>query len=211
MSLYLRPTAFVDAPFGFGGQVARLAGGLLWFSAVEWIDVAGGVRRTELVPVSDLAARLERSPQARATWDRLTAPRAALTLGERVVRLDQPQVVGILNITPDSFSDGGRHEDAAAAFREAAAIQDRLPYMEPPFWYYPARQSLGGALLAAGRPAEAAQAFRESLARTPNDAYALFGLVAAQKAQGDAAGAAVAEDRFRAAWSGEGLPDLAAL
>ena len=120
MSLYLRPTAFVDAPFGFGGQVARLAGGLLWFSAVEWIDVAGGVRRTELVPVSDLAARLERSPQARATWDRLTAPRAALTLGERVVRLDQPQVVGILNVTPDSFSDGGRHDDSAGAAEAGA-------------------------------------------------------------------------------------------
>jgi dihydropteroate synthase len=41
-----------------------------------------------------------------------------LRLGERVVRLDQPQVMGIVNATPDSFSDGGLHEnseDAAAA------------------------------------------------------------------------------------------------
>ncbi|HEX8376121.1 MAG TPA: hypothetical protein VF606_13185, partial [Geminicoccaceae bacterium] len=105
----------------------------------------------------------------------------------------------------------GRHDEAATAFREAAAIQDRLPYMEPPFWYYPVRQSQGGALLAAGRHEEAADAFRDSLLRTPNNAYALFGLAAAQKAAGDTTGAAVTEDRFRAAWSGEGVPDLAAL
>jgi tetratricopeptide (TPR) repeat protein len=105
----------------------------------------------------------------------------------------------------------GRHEEAAASFREAAAIQDRLPYMEPPFWYYPVRQSQGGALLAAGRPEEAADAFRASLLRTPNNAYALFGLAAALRAAGDAAGAAAAETRFRAAWSGEAMPELGAL
>lgn len=105
----------------------------------------------------------------------------------------------------------GRHDEAAAAFREAAAVQARLPYMEPPFWYYPVDRSLGGALLAAGRPGEAAQAFRQSLVRTPNDAYALFGLAAALRAAGDAAGAGVAEARFREAWSGEGLPELGML
>jgi dihydropteroate synthase len=42
-------------------------------------------------------------------------PRAPLTLGERVVRLDQPQVVGIVNVTPDSFSDGGVHAETEAA------------------------------------------------------------------------------------------------
>jgi dihydropteroate synthase len=44
MTTYLRPTAFVDAPFGLDGQVARLAGGLLWFSAVEWIETQAGRR-----------------------------------------------------------------------------------------------------------------------------------------------------------------------
>lgn len=33
----------------------------------------------------------------------------------RVLRLDRPQVMGIVNVTPDSFSDGGRHATAAAA------------------------------------------------------------------------------------------------
>ena len=40
----------------------------------------------------------------------ITAPRPPLTLGERTLRFDQPQVAGILNVTPDSFSDGGKHD-----------------------------------------------------------------------------------------------------
>ncbi len=106
---YLRPTGFVDAPFGHDGKVARLAGGLLWFSMVEIISPDGA----ELVPVEGIEARL--GPDEQAVWANLTSPRAPLTLGERVIRLDQPQVMGILNVTPDSFSDGGAHDDALAA------------------------------------------------------------------------------------------------
>jgi dihydropteroate synthase len=109
---YLRPTAFIDAPFGYDGRVARLAGGLVWFSAVEII--AADAR--ELVPVEAMPARLEvLGDEARAAWANLTSARAPLTLGSRTVRLDQPQVAGILNVTPDSFSDGGAHSDPVAA------------------------------------------------------------------------------------------------
>jgi dihydropteroate synthase len=106
---YLRPTGFVDAPFGHDGKVARLAGGLQFFASVEIISDAGA----ELVPVEGIEARLDEA--AHATWQRLTSPRAPLKLGERVVRLDQPQVVGIVNVTPDSFSDAGVNEDPEAA------------------------------------------------------------------------------------------------
>ena len=41
MRTLIRPTGFVDSPFGHDGKVARLAGGLNWFSAVEFIDVDG--------------------------------------------------------------------------------------------------------------------------------------------------------------------------
>ena len=102
---YLRPTGLVDAPFGFDGQVARLAGGLAWFSAVE-LNRGG---ETRLIPVADLDRNLDE--ESRLIWQRLTGARAPLRLGERVVRLDQPQVVGILNVTPDSYSDGGAHAD----------------------------------------------------------------------------------------------------
>ncbi len=130
--LYLRPTAFVDAPFGLDGRVLRLADGLLWFAAVEAIAVAGGRRvATDLIAVGALERTIAALPEpqraaAERTMARLVAPRPPLTLGERVVRLGEPQVMAILNMTPDSFSDGGRFETdpqggAAAAVAMAAA------------------------------------------------------------------------------------------
>ena len=122
--IYLRPTAFVDAPFGYDGRVARLAGGLAWFSAIEIERFDDGERAPpRLVPVEGIEAALDALPEeARAAWQRLTAPRPPLTLGERVVRLDQPQVVGIVNVTPDSFSDGGRLEDPEQAAGAGSAM-----------------------------------------------------------------------------------------
>jgi dihydropteroate synthase len=52
----------------------------------------------------------------------MTAPRSALRLGERTVRLDQPQVMGIVNATPDSFSDGGQFANAAEAAEAGARM-----------------------------------------------------------------------------------------
>jgi len=114
MRILLRPTAFVDSPFGHDGKVARLAGGLNWFAAVELLKVEGNRRiDADLVPVEGIESRFD--DDMAAQWAALTAPRAPLQLGERTVRLDQPQVMGIVNVTPDSFSDGGQFEDAAAA------------------------------------------------------------------------------------------------
>jgi dihydropteroate synthase len=119
LSHYLRPTGFIDAPFGYDGRVARLAGGLAWFSAVEAIGPDG----SELLPVEAVEERLAGLGEgAAAAWANLTAPRAPLKLGERIVRLDQPQVVGIVNVTPDSFSDGGRLEDPQAAAEAGHAM-----------------------------------------------------------------------------------------
>jgi dihydropteroate synthase len=112
---YLRPVGFVDAPFGLDGKVARLAGGLAWFCALEIVTVAGGrAAAVELVPISDAEPAAERRGLGHV-WRNLTAPRGPLKLGERVVRLDQPQIVAIVNVTPDSFSDGGRFAGAGDA------------------------------------------------------------------------------------------------
>ena len=110
----IRPTGFVDSPFGHDGKVARLAGGLNWFAMVELIGVEGNRRvSTELLPVEEIENRF--SEDFERQWQTLTSPRAPLQLGERTVRLDQPQVMGIVNATPDSFSDGGQFADAAGA------------------------------------------------------------------------------------------------
>lgn len=114
MRTLLRPTAFVDSPFGHDGKVARLAGGLNWFAAVELLQIDGNKRTSsELAPVEGIASRFD--DDMAAQWQALTSPRPALQLGERTIRLDQPQVMGIVNATPDSFSDGGQFEDSAAA------------------------------------------------------------------------------------------------
>jgi dihydropteroate synthase len=111
---YLRPTGFVDAPFGHDGRVARLAGGLCWFSMVEVIERKGGRRVSQrLLPVSDV-------PEADLA--RLTAPRPSITVGERTIRFAEPGVMGILNMTPDSFSDGGRNADVAVAAAAAVSM-----------------------------------------------------------------------------------------
>ena len=45
-----------------------------------------------------------------------------LSCGSRVLDLSRPHVMGILNVTPDSFSDGGRHAGVLAALRHADAM-----------------------------------------------------------------------------------------
>lgn len=38
------------------------------------------------------------------------------------IDLDRPRIMGIVNVTPDSFSDGGRHDNTEAALRHAAQL-----------------------------------------------------------------------------------------
>ena len=109
--LHLRPVQFVDSPVGHDGEVARLAGGMLWFAAYEVIE--RGRRAT--VPVSAFADAFAHDERAMRLHAAITAPRAPWTLGDRVLRFDQPAVAGILNLTPDSFSDGGALMDDPAA------------------------------------------------------------------------------------------------
>jgi dihydropteroate synthase len=121
MRTFIRPIGFVDSPFGYDGQVARLAGGLNWFAAAELLKVEGNKRvGIELLSVQELQGRLD--DDLSAQWERLTAVRQPLKLGERTIRLDQPQVMAIVNVTPDSFSDGGQLADQA----DAAAAGARM-------------------------------------------------------------------------------------
>ena len=87
--------------------------------------------------------------------------------------------------------------------RVAVQIQDSIPYMEPPYWYYPVRQSLGAALLMAGRADEAAQVFQAALL---DGAQQRLGAVRAHEGRGgggDAAGAAATRKLFEQAWAGD--------
>ena len=43
----------------------------------------------------------------------------------RALKLDRPQVMGIVNVTPDSFSDGGAHDTTEAAIAHALALVEQ--------------------------------------------------------------------------------------
>jgi tetratricopeptide (TPR) repeat protein len=85
--------------------------------------------------------------------------------------------------------------------RQAVALQDSLTYNEPEDWYFPVRHSLGAVLLAAGRPEQAEQVYRDDLKRNPENGWALFGLTASLKAQKKPVEAADAQRRFEKAWA----------
>ncbi len=91
-------------------------------------------------------------------------------------------------------------DTAIAHYTAAVAAQDALPYTEPPFWYYPNRQSLGKALLAAGRPAEAEAVYRRDLEIYRHNGWSIFGLMQALQAQGKDEEAAAQREMFNHAW-----------
>ncbi len=106
----------------------------------------------------------------------------------------------------------GDLDGAAKAYQSAIEIADGLAYYEPPFWYYPVRQSLGSVRLRQGRLDDAEKAFRDSLVRVRNSGWALAGLVEVAKKRGDAKAEQSARAAFDRAWFGakEG-PDPARL
>ena len=97
---------------------------------------------------------------------------------------------------------GRNFGEAARLYREAISIEDKITYMEPPWWYYPVHQSLGAALYRSGKYPEAQEAFTAALARSPNNGWALFGLAASEKALGHADRAAAANMALKKAWAG---------
>ena len=139
---------------------------------------------------------LGRRAQARAALDTVRARGAALPAGDPRTVLEIAALVleGELQL---------RNRDLAASVRSlqrAVQLEDGLTYMEPPTWYYPVRHSLGKALLAVGRAAEAEQAYREDLARFPENGWSLLGLYQALSAQRKSAEAAQVQRRFEVAW-----------
>src|SRR5215475_11082917 len=92
---------------------------------------------------------------------------------------------------------------AIVRFERAAALQDALPYTEPPYWYYPIRQSLAAALLQAGRYAEAERQFQRALGRAPSNGWSYYGLAELYKARGNTAAARKAEADLARTWIGD--------
>ncbi|MEL6958101.1 MAG: dihydropteroate synthase [Pseudomonadota bacterium] len=87
---------------------ARLAGGWCHFTHVERIRRNGD---RAVVPISDVPKHV---------MDRLTSPRDVLA----GMAMNAPRIMGILNVTPDSFSDGGLFDKPDAALAQARAMAE---------------------------------------------------------------------------------------
>jgi len=117
--------------------------------------------------------------------------------GDKLLAVASPVLAATLSADP---------AQAIPMWRQAAKAQDELGYDEPPAFYYPVRESLGGVLLRAGKPAEAESIFRECLQQNPRDPRALFGLSEALKAQGKSDAADSVGRLFSESWK---RPDVA--
>jgi dihydropteroate synthase len=136
--LYIQPLTLVPSPQAVAGDAIRLAGGMAYAHMFAiTVTREGRVVQRELATPSGIDWVFERlpeelAPEAGRQWAGLRTVHAPLQLGQRTIRLDQPQVMGILNVTPDSFSDGGKFLDdpeeakvhAAAMVEAGAAIVD---------------------------------------------------------------------------------------
>ena len=117
--------------------------------------------------------------------------------GQEVMNLAQSVIQGRIAQAQGNFTAAIDH------FQQAAAIQDRLPYMEPPYWYYPVRQTLAAVLLQTGRLQDAEDQFMRALKRAPANGWSYYGLSQVYKARGDASAAGQAEAELAKTWIGD--------
>ena len=137
-SIYIRPTGFANSPQSAEGNAIRLAGSMVYAAQFAVIRTENGsVVERGLHAVSALEEAISALPSAlqdnaAQQWQALQKVHEPLQMGERTIRLDQPQIMGILNVTPDSFSDGGEFLEnpdhgqahASAMLEAGAAIID---------------------------------------------------------------------------------------
>lgn len=120
--LYLRPTGFVygDAAkqAAEANQAGMLAGGPIAFTSLEVIEGKPGDSRKELRAYADLNASCDKSTKAILAG--IAAPREPLGS----LKLDQPLIMGVVNVTPDSFSDGGLHASTKDSLTHARKLAD---------------------------------------------------------------------------------------
>lgn len=109
---YFRPIPIFDPAPVPGAQ--PLAGGWCRFSQVEVIERG---RAAKVIPASDLDA---------ATLGKLTTSRPDFG----GVAMDAPRIMGILNVTPDSFSDGGRFDRPETALMRAREIAAAAEFID---------------------------------------------------------------------------------
>jgi tetratricopeptide (TPR) repeat protein len=150
-----------------------------------------------------------RARDAAAEQRRFERERAAVPPeGQYLINNKAGDLLALAAATLDAQVATARGDDAAAieAWRRAVTLEAALQYDEPPAWFYTVRESLGAALLQAGRHAEAERVFREALETRPRDGRLLFGLWQTLLAQERASEGLLVQQQFTRAWREATVP-----
>lgn len=148
-------------------------------------------------------ARTGRSTEAESELDALSKLADDPRLDGVMIFVNSTRnILGIAraSLAAEIAAERGDIQEALALLGDAVELEDALTYDEPPPWHTPTRQSLGAALLDAGRAADAERVYREDLARYPANGWSLFGLQQALATQGRAEEAAETGRLFETAW-----------
>ena len=162
---------------------------------VAWWHFARGVALARTGKLD--AAATERTAVAKASTD---VPAEALFGGTGLESARNILALATLVLDARIAAARGLQAEAIRLWTSAVAAADKVPYDEPPVWFYPVRESLGAAFMLAGKPADAERVFREDLARNPRNPRALFGLHASLVKQGKTADAEWVKTAFDEAW-----------
>jgi len=151
------------------------------------------------------ALRQERLPEAEQHHQALLAAQADNRI-EPLKVWDRYSLLHSVNVAErvlagELAAARGETDDAVAALQEAIALEDGIPYDEPPGWHAPVRHTLGAVLLKADQAAEAEAVYRAELKRNPENGWSLFGLAQALTAQQREDEAAEISARFDKAWA----------
>jgi len=127
--VYIRPLTFAPGPQAFHGDAIRLAGGLAYAREFAVIVAENGEVKSRRIAtpgtIDDVLGALpdHLGAAGEEQWTNLRLAHLPLECGDRRIPMDQPQIMGILNVTPDSFSDGGKFlDDPEAASEHMAAM-----------------------------------------------------------------------------------------
>lgn len=130
------------------------------------------------------------------------------TLQENLIPVPGILKIQELTVNARAAAADGDLVSAIKAMEQAVAEQEALNYTEPPYWYYPAKQTLAAFVLRAGDAERAEQLFVESLSEVPNNGWTFYGLAESYRAQGDKNARKYAEGLMKSAWIGKGKPTI---
>ena len=134
--------------------------------------------------------------EAMASWDTLALIQQRFPEGENKKALG----IALEALRGEIAQREGKLDAAIVHFTAAVSLEDQLGFAEPPSWYYPARHSLGNALLLARRASEAEAVFLTDLTHFPENGWSLKGLEQSLRQQGRSSEADEVSRRFDKAW-----------